>query len=150
MAKAAAKKTVKPAIKAVKAGLKTAVAKVNKGVKVEALVKKLPLVKSPVISKDELRVQLEKAQTTIATLRTKAREATRAAKASAARIAELEAGMAKLEKKSAVQQKPTIKASKTGKPAKQRGRKATETTEAEVQAGSTDTDLTQHETPGVE
>ena len=49
------------------------------------------------VSKDELRAQVEKLERANATLRTKSREATRAAKLSAARIAELEDEVARLQ-----------------------------------------------------
>ena len=49
------------------------------------------------VSKDELRAQVEKLERANATLRTKSREATRAAKLSAARIAELEDKVARLQ-----------------------------------------------------
>jgi hypothetical protein len=79
MARAAPKKATKPAAKATKPG-RPAAAKTTKVVKAAAPVKKPAAVKAPVVSKDELRAQLEKAQNTIATLRTKSREAIRAAK----------------------------------------------------------------------
>jgi hypothetical protein len=124
MAKAAKKKAVKPAKKAVKPGRRVAAAKPTKIVKAASPVKKPATARAPVVSKDELRAQLEKAQSLIAGLRTKAREATRAAKASAAQTAELQAKMAQLEKKFAVQEKPTSSAPTSEKPAKQRGRNA--------------------------
>lgn len=49
------------------------------------------------VSKDELRAQVEKLERANATLRTKSRVATRAAKLSAARIAELEDEVARLQ-----------------------------------------------------
>jgi hypothetical protein len=94
MAKAATKKPVKPTTKAEKPGRRSTVAKATKASKAAPPAKKPAAVKAPAVSKDELRVQLEKAQTTITTLRTKSREATRAAKEAAARIAELEAACA--------------------------------------------------------
>jgi len=51
----------------------------------------------PKVSKDELRAQVEKLQHANATLRTKSREGNRAAKTAAARIAELEDQVARLE-----------------------------------------------------
>jgi hypothetical protein len=123
MARAAPKKATKPAAKATKPG-RPAAAKTTKVVKAAAPVKKPAAVKAPVVSKDELRAQLEKAQNTIATLRTKSREAIRAAKASAAQIAELEATVAQLEKKLASQTKTTKPETAVAKPIKQRGRKA--------------------------
>jgi uncharacterized coiled-coil DUF342 family protein len=124
MAKAAPKKTAKPATKAVKQDRRPAATKTTEVVKAAAPVKKPATVKAAVVSKDELRAQLEKAQNTIATLRTKSREAVRAAKASAAEIDELEAKVALLEKKLAAQTKPTKPAPTAAKPVKQRGRKA--------------------------
>ncbi len=91
MAKSATKKTVKSATKAAKPGRRAAAAKPIKAVKASAPAKKSVAARAPVISKDELRAQLEKAQATNASLRTKSREATRAAKASAAHVPELEA-----------------------------------------------------------
>jgi hypothetical protein len=124
MAKAAPKKTAKPAAKATKPGRRPAAAKTTKIVKVAAPVKKPAVVKAPVLSKDELRIQLDKALKTIATLRTKSREAVLAAKTSAAQIAELEAKVAQLEKKPAVKEKPESPVPMAAKPAKRPGRKA--------------------------
>jgi chromosome segregation ATPase len=124
MAKAATKKTVKSATKAVKPGRRAAAAKPTKSVKAVAPAKKPAAARAPVVSKDELRAQLEKAQTTITTLRTKSREATRAAKEAAARIAELEAKVAQLEKTSSAKEKPTSAAPSAEKPVKPRGRRA--------------------------
>jgi hypothetical protein len=146
MAKAAPKKAAKPATKAAKPGRRPAAAKTTKVVKAAAPVKKPAPVKAPVVSKDELRIQLEKAQNTIATLRTKGREAVRAAKASTAQIAELEAKVAQLEKKSAVQEKPTSPAPTAKKPTKQRGRKATVKADVNVPAESADPALAEAET----
>lgn len=53
---------------------------------------------APKISKGELRAEVEKLERSNATLRTKIREAGRAAKAAAARIEELEQQVARLEK----------------------------------------------------
>jgi hypothetical protein len=124
MAKAATKKAVKSAKKGVKPGRRVAAAKPIKAVKAAAPPKKPATVKATVISKDELRLQLEKAQATNATLRAKSREATRAAKESAAQIAELEAKVAQLEKKLSSQEKPTTSSAPiSDKPAKPRGRR---------------------------
>ena len=60
---------------------------------------------TPKVSKDELRGQVEKLERANATLRAKGREATRDAKSSAARVAELEGEVARLEKKLASQAK---------------------------------------------
>jgi hypothetical protein len=137
MAKAAPKKTAKPVAKATKPGRKPAAAKTTKVVKAAAPVNKPTPIKAPAVSKDELRVQLEKAQNTIATLRTKSREALKAAKVSAAHIAELEASVAQLEKKLGGQVNPAKQAAVAAKPAKQRGRKAAVKTDvdAPVEAG---------------
>ncbi|WP_158745275.1 hypothetical protein [Acidisphaera sp. L21] len=54
---------------------------------------------APKVCKDELRAQVEKLELTVTTLRAKSREANKAAKASTARIAELEDQVAQLEKK---------------------------------------------------
>ena len=122
MAKAT-KKAVKPANKAVKPGRRVAAAKPTKIVKAASPVKKPATARAPVVSKDELRAQLEKAQSLIAGLRTKAREATRAAKASAAQTAELQAKVAQLERTSAVKEKPKSAAPSAEKPVKPRGRR---------------------------
>lgn len=71
--------------------------------------------RAPKVSKDELRAQVEKLDRTIATLRAKARETTRAAKGAAARIAELEAEVARLEAAAARQAAPP-KPAKTARP----------------------------------
>jgi hypothetical protein len=57
----------------------------------------------PKLSKDELRAQVEKLERANATLRAKGREANRVAKSSAARIAEMEGEIDRLEKKVASQ-----------------------------------------------
>jgi len=61
------------------------------------------LPRAPKLSKDELRAQVEKLERANATLRAKSRETNRVAKSSAARIAELEGEIARLEKKAASQ-----------------------------------------------
>jgi chromosome segregation ATPase len=66
-------------------------------------VAKAPVERAPVVSKDELRAQVEKLEQTVATLRTKGREASRAAKQANARIVELEEDVARLEKQVASQ-----------------------------------------------
>ena len=137
MAKAATKKSAKPATETTKPGRPTA-AKTTKVVKAAAPVKKPTVAKPPVISKDELRAQLEKAQNTIATLRTKSREAVRVAKASAAQIAELEATVAQLEKKLASQAKPAKLVATSAKSTKQRGRKPAVKADVVVPAESED------------
>jgi hypothetical protein len=60
---------------------------------------------APKVSKDELRGQVEKLERANAALRAKGREANRDAKSSAARVAELEGEVARLEKKLASQAK---------------------------------------------
>jgi hypothetical protein len=138
MAKAAPKKAVKPASNATKPGRRPAGAKTNKVVKAGAPVKKPAAVKAPLVSKDELRAQLEKAQNTIATLRTKSREAVRAAKAAAVQIVELETKVAELEKKVGAQAKPAKPAATAAKPVKQRGHKAAVTGDADAPVESDD------------
>ncbi len=127
MAKAAPKKTTRPAAKPGRPAAKTAkpvkAATPAKKPALKAPAVKAPAVKAQVVSKDELRTQLEKAQNTIATLRIKSREAVRAAKASAAQIGELEAKVAQLEKRLAAQQKPAKPAPAAPKAVKPRGRK---------------------------
>jgi hypothetical protein len=147
MAKAASKKNTSPAPKAVKPGRRPVAAKTTKIVKPAAPVNKPTAIKAAAVSKDELRVQLEKAQHTITALRTRSREAVRAAKVSTAQIAELEAKVAQLEKKLAAQSKPAKPAPVAAKPAKQHGRNAAAKADVVVPAGSDDvtaesTDLT--------
>ncbi len=73
---------------------------------------------APKISKDELRANVGKLEQLVATLRAKSREANKAVKAATARIAELEAHVARLEKRAAAAPTPV------GEPkaAKRRGR----------------------------
>jgi hypothetical protein len=66
MAKSATKKTVKSATKPAKPGRRAAAAKPIKAVKASAPAKKSVPARAPVISKEELRAQLENAQATIA------------------------------------------------------------------------------------
>jgi hypothetical protein len=66
----------------------------------------------PKLSKDELRVQVEKLEHANAMLRAKSREANRTAKAAAARIAELEDQLARLEATTALQTAPGKRAPK--------------------------------------
>jgi chromosome segregation ATPase len=146
MAKAAMKKAVKPAKKAVKPGRRVATAKPIKAVKAAAPATKPAAVKAPVVSKDELRLQLEKAQATIASLRAKSREATRAAKASAAQIAELEAKVVQLEKKLSPQEKPATTTPTAEKPTKPRGRKAAVKAEADPPVEPTGPEFAEAET----
>jgi hypothetical protein len=73
--------------------------------KLAAAPKRAPVAAAPALklSKDELRVQVEKLEHSNATLRVKNREANRTAKTATARIAELEEQVAKLAKKAASQ-----------------------------------------------
>jgi hypothetical protein len=102
--KAAARSTAKP-------GAAKAKAPVSK-----TLAGKAPAERAPMVSKGELRAQLEKLERTNATLRAKSRAATRAAKTAAVRIAELEEEVARLEKRVASQ------AASAKRSAKQAGR----------------------------
>jgi hypothetical protein len=147
MAKAATKKAVKSPTKPVKPGRRVAAAKPTKSVKAAAPAKKLAAVRAPVVSKDELRAQLEKAQTTIAALRTKSREVNRLAKEAAARIAELEAKVAQLEKTSSAKEKPTSAAPSAEKPVKPRGRRAAVKAAPEAQIEPGEPVLADSETP---
>ena len=70
------------------------------------------LPQAPKLSKDELRAQVEKLERANATLRVKSRETNRVAKSSAARIAELEGEVARLEKKVASQAAAATRGSK--------------------------------------
>ncbi len=148
MAKAAMKKASKRTTKPVKpVSRSVAAATKTKTVKSAAPAKKPAAVKAPAVSKDELRVQLEKAQSLIAALRVKGREALRASKAAAAQIAELEAKLAQLEKKLAAQEKSTNPVSTAVKSAKPRGRKVTVKPNAGMPLESADTALAESETP---
>ncbi len=147
MVKVATKKAVKPAKKPVKPGRRVAAAKPTKSVKAAAPAKKPAAARAPVVSKDVLRAQLEKAQTTITTLRTKSREATRAAKEAAARIAELEAKVAQLEKTSSAKEKPKSAAPSAEKPVKPRGRRAAVKAAPEAQIEPGEPVLADSETP---
>jgi hypothetical protein len=138
MAKAATNKAVKPAKKAVRPGRRIAAEKPAKLVKAPVPAKRPTVAKTPVVSKDELRARLEKAQITIASLRTKGREAIREAKASAAQIAELEAKVAQLEKKLSAQEKPSRPTPTAEKPTKPRGRKAASRADADAPVESAD------------
>ena len=95
--KSTGRKAGRPAVAVVAA---KAPAKVTK---VAAAPKRVPVAAAPALklSKDELRVQLEKLERANATLRAKSREANRTAKAATARIAELEEIVARLEQKAA-------------------------------------------------
>jgi hypothetical protein len=69
----------------------------------KALTANAPAERAPVVSKGELRAQVEKLEQANTTLRAKGREANRAAKQANARIAELEEEVARLEKQVASQ-----------------------------------------------
>jgi hypothetical protein len=107
--KVAAPSPAKPA----KAGAKTPASK--------ATAAKAPAERAPVVSKDELRAQVEKLERTNATLRAKGRQATKAAKTAAARIAELEEEVARLEKQIASQ---GASAKRSAKRSEARGRRS--------------------------
>ncbi len=76
----------------------------------------------PKLSKEELRDQVEKLERSVATLRAKNRDATRAAKASAARIEELEAQVAQLETAAAAKPAPAEHAPKPARATRSRRR----------------------------
>src|SRR5208283_3772737 len=73
---------------------------------------------APKLSKDELRARVEQLERANATLRTKSREGGRAAKTAAARIAELEDQVARLEKQTAPPPAPAKGGSKPAAPAR--------------------------------
>ena len=87
-------------------------------------------VPAPKPSKDELRARVEQLERANATLRAKSREATRAAKMAAARTAELEEQVARLEKQIAARSVPD-RTSQPAAPAKGRRR----TTQREIDPG---------------
>jgi hypothetical protein len=151
MAKTAPRKAAKRTTKAVKPAPRPAAAKTTakttKTVKAATPVKKPVTVKATVVSKDELRLQLEKAQNLIAALRVKNREAVRAAKASAAQIGELEAKLAQLEKRLAAKEKSTNPVSAAEKPAKRRGRKIALRDDVDAPSESADVAPAEAETP---
>jgi hypothetical protein len=93
--KSTGRKAGRPAVAAVSAKALTKVTKVA------AAPKRAPVAATPTLklSKDELRVQLEKLERANATLRAKSREANRTAKAATVRIAELEEIVARLEQR---------------------------------------------------
>jgi hypothetical protein len=106
----ATKTTTKPAAPKRKPDRPVAIAQKPplKAAKAAAAPKRTPVAAPPApkISKDELRTQVEKLEGTVATLRTKNREANRAAKTAAARIAELEEQVAQFEKQAVAQTAP--------------------------------------------
>jgi hypothetical protein len=89
-----------------------------KAIKPAAISKRAPATAAPVatVSKDELRAQVEKLELSVASLRTKNREANRATKIAAARIAELEDQVARLEKSAALQTAPAKRGSGSASP----------------------------------
>ncbi len=87
-----------------------------KAIKPAAAPKRAPVAAAPKVSKDELRAQVEKLELSVASLRTKNREANRAAKTAAARIAELEDQVARLEKAAASQAAPAKRGSRSASP----------------------------------
>ena len=97
-----ATKRAAPAPKAAPSSVKPAKAKA-KALAPKAAPAKAPAERAPMVTKGELRTQMERLEQTIATLRTKSREANRAAKLATARIAELEEDVARLEKQVASQ-----------------------------------------------
>jgi len=112
-----ATKTAKPAARgrkptrpaALTAGKARAKAKPPKAPRVAAVAKRASAAPAPApkVSKDELRAQLEKLERANATLRAKSRDANRAAKTAAARIAELEEQVERLDKEIARQTVPS-------------------------------------------
>ncbi len=76
----------------------------------------------PKLSKEELRDQVEKLERSVATLRARSRDATRAAKTSAARIAELEAQVAQFETAAAAKPAPAEQAPKPARATRPRRR----------------------------
>lgn len=130
--------TQKPAAKIVAPARRSAATKTSKVVKSRAPAKQPAVVKTPALSKEELRTQLDKAEKTIATLRSKSRAANRELKAAAARIEELEAQVAKLDKKLAAQPKVTTPAATAKKPgALQKPRKPRDVTPAPAELPDT-------------
>lgn len=95
-------KVTKPATTTAAKAMRTA--KAAKAPRVAAA-KRAPAAPAPApkVSKDELRARLDKLERANATLRASSREANRAAKTAAARIAELEDQVARLEKQVARQ-----------------------------------------------
>ena len=73
---------------------------------------------APKLSKDELRARVEQLERANATLRVKNREANRAAKTAAARIAELEDQVAQLERQAPPPSAPAKRGSKPAAPAR--------------------------------
>lgn len=122
MAKAATKKSLKtskvskpkkaPAAKSVRATLKKTVTAAKPPVqkiaaKASVPAKKTRAVRAPVITKDELRNQIERLTAVNATLKTKNRETAKALKAAEARIEVLEHRISQTEGKVMIDAKPT-------------------------------------------
>ena len=138
MAKAAAKKTAKtakaykpkkaPASKPLRAAqgklAKATKAPVVKKLapKANAKLKKTRAARAPVISKDELRNQIEKLTAANATLKIKNRESAKALKAAEAQIAVLEHQIGQTEVKAVIEEKP---AREVKSPRQKRSSKAT-------------------------
>ena len=93
--------TGRPTAPAAKTAAKAKLPKITKVVAAKRAATTAP--PAPKLSKDELRAQVEKLERANATLRTRSREANRAAKTAAARIAALEEEVARLEKQVAAQ-----------------------------------------------
>jgi hypothetical protein len=100
---ARARKPGRPAAVSAKPAMK---GRTSRSARASAAPKPIPAARppqAPKLSKDELRAQVEKLERANATLRAKNRDANRVAKSSAARIAELEGEVARLEKRVASQ-----------------------------------------------
>ena len=114
----------KPGRPAVASARPAAKGRTSKSARAAAAPKRAPaaLPRVPKLSKDELRAQVGKLERANATLRAKSRETNRVAKSSAARIADLEGEVARLEKKVASQAAAATRGSKprTSAPSKRR------------------------------
>ena len=82
--------------------------------------------RAPTVSKDELRAQVAKLERANATLRAKSRDAGKAAKTAAARIAELEDQVARLGKRLAAQGKAAVSGQAAASPTGRRRAKRRE------------------------
>jgi hypothetical protein len=113
-------KTTKPVARGRKPGRPAAaVAKTAPKKKVPAATKAPAPAPAPKLSKDELRVQVDKLERANATLRAKSREVTKAAKTALARVAELEDQVARLDEELAGQKaaRPAASPPKRRRPA---------------------------------
>jgi hypothetical protein len=108
----------RPTVPAAKSAAKAKLPKVTKVVAAKRATTNVAPVQK--VSKDELRAQVEKLEQANAALRARSREANRSAKAAVARIAELEAQVARLEKQVAVQ---TVRAESSRPAAPPKGRR---------------------------